>query len=359
MSKPNIFKYATSELSQDAFICWLLEWAQESNANEVGDMALHDAAKQMLNAMFEACKQVPPDRYESIDVVRQYKHIDVLIIINKQYALIIEDKTGTEDHDNQLRNYWEEVRDKGVTIREDDLRFDDGRILRIYFKTGDQSNYDSVEQEGYAPFVRENMLPILRSGLNKGIKNAIYEDFLSHLENIENGIASYHTVPLNTVWDWPTWIGFFKALNETMKGAGAWRYVPNPRGGFLGFYWAWRNIAGSSPCRLFIQLEWNKICFKINVDDKDAQRRLRGEWHDLICRAAGGFAMKAGRFGKGKWMTLAVHGEDSEPADYRVAKADGTVDVNATLAKLREAEVILDRAIAEWQARTQAESVSQ
>jgi hypothetical protein len=29
--KPNIFKYATSELSQDAFICWLLAWAKDEN----------------------------------------------------------------------------------------------------------------------------------------------------------------------------------------------------------------------------------------------------------------------------------------------------------------------------------------
>jgi hypothetical protein len=27
MNRPNLFSYATSELSQDAFICWLLSWA--------------------------------------------------------------------------------------------------------------------------------------------------------------------------------------------------------------------------------------------------------------------------------------------------------------------------------------------
>ena len=26
--KPNLFEYATSELSQDAFICWLLAWIE-------------------------------------------------------------------------------------------------------------------------------------------------------------------------------------------------------------------------------------------------------------------------------------------------------------------------------------------
>jgi len=29
MNKPNLFNYATSELSQDAMICYMLEWAKE------------------------------------------------------------------------------------------------------------------------------------------------------------------------------------------------------------------------------------------------------------------------------------------------------------------------------------------
>ena len=31
MNKPNIFTYVTSELSQDAIICYLLEWAKIEN----------------------------------------------------------------------------------------------------------------------------------------------------------------------------------------------------------------------------------------------------------------------------------------------------------------------------------------
>ena len=33
-SKPNLFKYAVSELTQDAFLCWLLEWADEKYKND-------------------------------------------------------------------------------------------------------------------------------------------------------------------------------------------------------------------------------------------------------------------------------------------------------------------------------------
>ena len=29
--KPNLFNYATSELSQDAFLAWLIQWADKDN----------------------------------------------------------------------------------------------------------------------------------------------------------------------------------------------------------------------------------------------------------------------------------------------------------------------------------------
>ena len=223
MSKPNLFKYATSELSQDAFICWLLEWAKESNSQH--DPALHQTGSEVLNAMFDACKCPRPDVYRNVEVIRQHKHIDVLVVINRQYALVIEDKTGTEDHDGQLNRYWKEISDNGVKV--DDqivLRFDENRILKIYLKTGDQSNYDRVKAQGYIPFLRENMLPILQEGKTLGVQNAIYDDYLSYLKDIENGIMSYQSIKLEDNWQWPSWIGFFKALNSELGSSGFWQY---------------------------------------------------------------------------------------------------------------------------------------
>lgn len=344
MDKPNLFKYATSELSQDAFICWLLAWAQESFAAE--DAILQGVAREMLNALFKKSNITAPASYESVIVIRQYKHIDVLVVINNLYALIIEDKTGTEDHGNQLVNYWVEIRDNGVKTKDLDLSFDEDRIMRVYFKTGDQSHYKRVTDQYYVPFLRSDMLPILQEGRKKGLINAIYADFLSYLEDIEIGVLSYQSKLLKD-WEWPSWIGFFKALNERMQQTGTWQYVANPSGGFLGFNWSWKNDPRNPACHLFLQLEWDKLCFKIEVKDKDEQSRLRGEWHDLICRAGEGFASKSGRFGKGTWMTIAVYGADGNSSDYRIANADGTIDLDATVARLREVENILDRAIAE------------
>jgi hypothetical protein len=42
MQPPNLFDFATSELSQDAFICWLASWADPSYRDD--DEALHATA---------------------------------------------------------------------------------------------------------------------------------------------------------------------------------------------------------------------------------------------------------------------------------------------------------------------------
>ena len=45
--KPNVFDYATSELSQDAFLAWLFKWAEKDN--EQYDKLLHDCAEDCFS----------------------------------------------------------------------------------------------------------------------------------------------------------------------------------------------------------------------------------------------------------------------------------------------------------------------
>ena len=49
LSDSNLFKYATSELSQDAFICWLMSHALIGNKN--ADPILAKCAKEFLSKM--------------------------------------------------------------------------------------------------------------------------------------------------------------------------------------------------------------------------------------------------------------------------------------------------------------------
>ena len=71
------------------------------------DSPLSDCAKEFIRFFIKDLKN--EDVYLSKPPEKQYKSIDVLITVNDKYKVIIEDKTHTADHDNQLIRYREIV----------------------------------------------------------------------------------------------------------------------------------------------------------------------------------------------------------------------------------------------------------
>ena len=91
--KNNLFTFATSELSQDAFICWCLNWI--NYPNEI----LYPMAKDIFSNLLKEEKNL---ENKEIEIRKQYKKIDVLVILkNSKKAYIIEDKTNTFEN-NQV-----------------------------------------------------------------------------------------------------------------------------------------------------------------------------------------------------------------------------------------------------------------
>lgn len=327
MTTPNLFSYATSELSQDAFICWLLAWADP--ACKQADPALHECATAFVRALFAAHgKQAPA--IQKVEVKRQDEHIDVLCVVNDLYLILIEDKTHTKHHSDQLERYH-----AIVSKRTDSAEF----IVPIYFKTHDQSCYASVLRCGYQVFNRGDFLRVLVRGAERGVQNAIFLDFLAHLQRIEIQVNAYATKVWTANWGRQAWIGLFMKLQEAL-GAGKWDYVPNQSGGFMGFWWAGQDGDG---CRQHMQLENQKLCFKIRVDDLSQRRTLRRQWHQAFTRKAAELGLpalgKPDHFGSGKHMTVLV-----DP-NYLRFDTEGLVDVPATVAYLRNVERVLRTAV--------------
>ena len=50
MPRPNLFDYATKELSQDAVICWLLKWSG-AQAEEASDHGLQELGRAFVQAL--------------------------------------------------------------------------------------------------------------------------------------------------------------------------------------------------------------------------------------------------------------------------------------------------------------------
>jgi hypothetical protein len=109
LTRPNLFRFATGELSQDAFLCWLLDWASAEHAED--DASLHRAGRTLLKALLEKHGEAAVD-VSHVTVHPQYFGADVVAEIGDRLVLLIEDKIHAEQHDNQLTRYKAAVTEK-------------------------------------------------------------------------------------------------------------------------------------------------------------------------------------------------------------------------------------------------------
>ena len=157
--KNNLFTFATSQLSQDAFICWCLNWI--NYPNEI----LYPMAKDIFSNLLKEEKNL---ENKEIEIRKQYKKIDVLVILkNSKKAYIIEDKTNTFEN-NQIIRYKEAIKNE-IDI-----------IKTVYFKTGFWfSDDDSVLTD--IKINREDFLGILNKYREK---NQILDDYCEYFERV-------------------------------------------------------------------------------------------------------------------------------------------------------------------------------
>jgi len=333
--RPNVFNFATSELSQDAMLCWLLAWAHPAAKSE--DQKLHALGTDLIEAIFSKFRTAAPVIRKDISVRRQEGNIDVLALIDEKAVLCIEDKSGSVEHSDQLRRYRVYV-EKHYPGRE---------MLPVYVQTSDQSSYQDVRAAGYAVVHRRDLIDILNNYKNKKGSNAIALDFLEYLSNIERAIESYSWCQVSA-WSESSLTGFYCRLSSDLEGA-EWGYVNNPRGGFLGLWWGWSCVDDGS---LYAQLEPNyveydggycvdalQLSFRIELNDSAECQGSRTRWHRRIVdagRATGVAVTKPKRFGTGSTMTVAVLAEDPRRIDER-----GVLDYSATLEKIRAASELI------------------
>lgn len=326
MARPNLFEYATSELSQDAVLCWLAAWAKPEAAAE--DRQLHELGIQYIAALLDVHKRPVPE-ITCLEVRRQYKNIDVLLVINEQIAICIEDKAGSTDHSNQLARYID------VLVRQEGFKTED--IVPIYVQTFEQDTYAAVNAAGYKVIPRKTLLSILESYATSPDANAIARDFYKRLMDIDREVKSFLNQPLDQ-WKWLAWQGFYCELQARLL-AGEWGYVWNPNGGFQGYWWHANKTPG---CEQYLQLEEGKLCFKISVEKSEDRTTLRDRWNMRLLeegRTLGLNVARPNRFRLGQTMTVAV------VQDYRVANERGHLDIDATIARLKKAEAVLDAAV--------------
>ena len=116
--KPNIFNYAKSELTNDAIICWMLDWTNSE----------HEIYKNLSQDMIRLFTKNKDLDVEYVNIKKQYKNIDVLVEVNDSEVIVIEDKVKTSSHSNQLERYKDTI-DK----EEDDINKWDWETWEGYY----------------------------------------------------------------------------------------------------------------------------------------------------------------------------------------------------------------------------------
>ncbi|MBR6060448.1 MAG: PD-(D/E)XK nuclease family protein [Spirochaetales bacterium] len=310
--KPNLFNYATSELSQDAFLCWLFMWADDRCKSD--DEELHNCALKAVKLFTNESVEV-----HNIVIKKQWNHIDVLCIINDDIALVIEDKTFTKDHDNQLERYKAEI------VKLTNI----SKTFYAYYKSDLISPFErkEVEKADYKMIDRSLLLSILREcHSSNGILHD-YTDVMQHKTDNENKYLSL----LYSDWQWDQYKGFYNALSEYFDDAN-WKYVSNSACGFLGFHWLWHDTADKTT-EYFLQFENCKLKIKVAVLNKAS----KGEVHKRaveavikLCKANNISSIHKARTRLGQTMTIA-----DVDTHYWLAEQNGLIDMEETVRKLK------------------------
>ncbi len=325
MNKPNIFNYATSELSQDAFITWLFHWAGIEYVDT--DQDIYNCASHFVRSLIGESQNY---EIRNIEAGRQWKNIDIWAKVNDDYFIAIEDKKGTKEHSNQLKRYAEIVKHH---FKESKMK-----IILVYFKMEEQGKYSVIEEAGYVSFSRDRMLSILRPYFLKTKNNHgndIILDYYTHLVELDDKINSFKTLPIDQ-WNWYSWKGFFSTLQKNIIGN--WDYVPNASGGFLGFWWNWNHKKlGDEEFDFYLQLEYNKLVFKLEAYKPENRKVLRDYYRSKLYPKAKEMDISLHQFGRiGRWMGVARLNND-----YRQVNSHGQIDLNATIKYLNEIEKLI------------------
>lgn len=327
MIKNNLFSYATRELSQDAFICYLASFAYQ-NANN--DPVLNECAKNLFHLFVPEidAEDVVLEKIEQQFNLGKNGRIDVLFTVQSKgvyYKIIIEDKTFTGDYKGQLINYKDGILEL----------YPEYEVRGVFYKTGFQSNLSAAEEANYTIVTREKILEFLAPYM-KRITNQIITDYYCYWKEFQEETLSFKNTPVQN-WTWKQVYGFYDYLKNSdfTKNNVLWmeyNYVANPTGGFYGLWFG----PSTSDIKInniwfefYLQLETVtseektdvKICLKLCHKDDHKTEMVRNARNKIIYadnweyRAARYHFKKPKRVAAAKHMTIGIFDKEFTNTD--------------------------------------------
>lgn len=222
----NMFRFATKELSQDAFLCWLI------NGINTEDREARELARNFIKLIVNKIgsnklkKYIESENYR-VEIKPQYKNIDVLLILG-EYYVIIEDKIKMVEHDDQINKYESTLIENGVNHN---------CIFTCYYKIYDEYNIYNKHVDSI--ITRRDMIELLKKSNVDNMYVAHYFEYLEEIERystrrdiVSEKIRNEKSKVVRNIQD-AIYTGFFSELEKKEKPENivGWNYADNRAGG--------------------------------------------------------------------------------------------------------------------------------
>ena len=269
MATPNLYRFATKELAQDATIAYILEWADPEHRKSYP--RLHALGIELLRSLLRTQEvDLPP--IKTLHIETQVDRIDILVQINanqnaNRIILIIEDKVSTTEHSNQIKRHKEIVKEKYSGSYD--------YLVAVYLKTGNESREYLPPKDKCGSFLRRDVLDVL-DGF-QDTQNTIVDDFRIHLQRWEDSTNRWNSEHYRE-WKCEQWTceGFYAALESMWREKGnrcGWGYYSNPSGGFLA---CWLYDGTGEPNRIGTCKRYAELFIQIHNAKRLTARLGRG-----------------------------------------------------------------------------------
>jgi len=270
----NLFKYAISELSNDAFLCWLISISKNDNLKEKS--IEYKVSQTYLRSFCNYEDKIIVNKENGIK--RQEGDIDVLVrgrYDNEDFILVIDNKTTSKEGPEQLKKYRDYIFKNNKHIKKKNCHF-------IYYKTAIQSDINKIKEEGYKIFQLFEIYDLLKSCNAKRSKNQILKNYYDYIKEEAESYLKYLKVNVSG-WDEKAFVGFFVYMSNKLKedkgikeiGFG---YHDNPNKGHWSLWFSHK--------RKIKNKDGNKIGFQLNLETSN--KNSNANWLcRLIVRADG------------------------------------------------------------------------
>ena len=336
--RPNLFAYATGELSQDAVICWLIEWSATA-ANDAGDHVLRNLGQAFVSALLGKHNVQLAGDVQSAEIYQQDNGVDVLACIRdekSEYVLLIEDRTDDGIHGDHLHRHLQSALEGSTNLREVPET-----ICPIYIKTSNRSLADDrkVEKSYFRLFRREDFLKVLNGCRHS---HPVVMDFREHLQRAEDdsrGFDAWRQGDDRGNWSQAAWEGFYRRLEEELEGEDGcirWHRVSRPGGEFLRFHWSVGSRRGAQ-FNLLLEVSpgspgRQKLCLKAYRGKSQAHMLAQDSYDRWFGPSGSELIERPQKSGSGSNVTVGWW-----KGEWLAFDTDGKLDFGAIAENLRKA----------------------